>query len=123
MIDPVTIAVVGIAGVGALLGLGGSSTTQPKTVIKAFKTHGDTYRFRFQQEKNGTWTVWALQSPRNRFNTDVTLCHLYKSGEVCIKKAPRSQPEAEKWTKVFMVHYSHYVRTGKSYPGKIKVDV
>lgn len=98
---------------------------EPDTVVKEYRCNGDYFKIEFRKQSNGTWKLHCLSHPRNPRSTDVTDCHLYRSGEICVAAGhePRSLDKAQAIAIFWARGYSNFVRTGQFYNGKAKVNV
>ena len=85
----------------------------------------DSYQIAYQQEDNGTYTIWAEDRPHDPHRI-ATEAHVALDGEkVCVAggKEPRSLERAEAIAHTWMLGYSEYVRTGTFPKGTRRVDV
>lgn len=75
---------------------------------------GDMYIIRFEDDGE-TWRAYANEHPDNPYDANVTKCHLYSSGEICVdrhKFNPETLDSIKAIAYLWMECYSHYVRTG-----------
>lgn len=97
------------------------------SVIKHYHDRHAGHRFtiEFRPEPDGTYSLWALESPTNPHGGGVTTHHLYGSGEICVAdgRKPRSLDRAVAIAVYWMNRYSTYVRTGAfpQTPGRVNV--
>ena len=84
---------------------------------KAYRNsdNGDEYLIEYREEDDGTYSIWAIESPRNPYSGNVEKHHLYESGKVCVESShtPRTMERAIALAVYWMNRYSVYVRTGQ----------
>lgn len=89
------------------------------------KVNGHRYTIEYRQGADGTWTIWALDSPPNPYGGSAHTHHLYDSKEVCVDQSrkPRTLDRAKAIAVYWMNRYSEYVSTGKfpQTPGRVNV--
>lgn len=97
------------------------------SVIKHYRDPqtGHRYTIEFRPEADGTWTLWALDAPKNAHGGSVTEHHLYSSGQVCVdaRHKPRTLDRAVAIAVYWMNRYSAFVTTGTfpRTPGRVNV--
>ncbi len=97
-----------------------------RKVVKEYRVDGrDRYKIEYVERSGGMWKLYCYEHPQNSRSTDVTKCHLYSSGEVCVTsgREPKSLDAALALGIYWAQGYSNYLRTGKFYNGKAKVNV
>jgi hypothetical protein len=85
----------------------------------------DNYVIAFQQEDNGTITIWAEERPNDPYRI-ATEAHVALDGEkVCISggKEPRSLERAEAIAHTWMLGYSEYIRSGTFPKGTRRLNI
>lgn len=96
-------------------------------VTKTYRqtTYGDRYTIEYRRESNGTYTIWCFDHPYNNYDSGVTKCHLYSSGQICVSSGnePRTLDRAKAIATFWMDGYSRYIRSGEFYNGKVKINV
>ncbi len=97
------------------------------TITKNYRQqpYGDHYTIVFRPQPNGTFKIYCPEHPDNPHSTDVTKCHLYSSGEICVAagKEPRTLDRAKAIAMFWIDGYSRYIRTGVFPNGNAKVNV
>lgn len=75
--------------------------------------YGDIYTIEFRNA-GSYYTIWCSEHPDNPYDDDVSKCHLYSSGQVCVTagKEPRTLDKAKAIAAAWIDGYSEYVRTG-----------
>jgi hypothetical protein len=86
----------------------------------------DRYVIEFHKQLlDSTWKLFCFQHPHNPRSTDVAVCHLFSSGQVCVAagREPRSLAKAKAIGMFWANGYSTYIRTGVFPNGSTKVNV
>lgn len=81
--------------------------------IRAFRetTHGDEYKFRFEEKKSG-FNVYVVSHPENpRGGTEVDT-HILAGNKLCLEPKPKTMEKALGGAFYWMVYFSNYIRTG-----------
>jgi hypothetical protein len=85
-------------------------------IVKRYRqtSYGDIYTMEFVSLSDGTYAISCTEHPSNPYSTDVALCHLYSSGQVCVASGcePKTLDRAKAIATAFMDGYSQYIRTG-----------
>lgn len=81
---------------------------------RIYRNGTDEYDIEITAQPNGTYKLHCHAHPDNPFSAEVTRCHLYSSGAICIAagKEPRTLDAARAIAKFFASGYSQYIRTG-----------
>ncbi len=97
------------------------------TITKNYRQqpYGDQYTIAFRPQPNGTYKIYSLEHPYNPHSADVTKCHLYSSGEICVAagQEPRTLDRAKAIAMFWIDGYSKYIRSGVFANGAAKVNV
>ena len=99
------------------------------SIIKHYRDRdrGHNYTIEFRREGDGTYSLWALESPHNPYTGAdvVTTHHLYSTGEICVAESakPRTLDRAVAIAVYWMNRYSVFVETGTfpKTPGRVNV--
>jgi len=97
-----------------------------RKVVKEYRVDGrDRYKIEYVEQGHGTWKLFCHNHPHNPRSTNVSKCHLYSSGEVCVAGGhePKTLDQAMAIGIFWAQGYSNYLRTGTFYNGKARVNV
>lgn len=88
-------------------------------------TYGDIYTIEYHPQSDRTIKMFCFDHPDNPFSADVTKCHLYPSGAICVSEGnePRTMDRATAIATFWMDGYSKYIRSGEFPNGAAKVNV
>jgi len=85
-------------------------------IIKHYhnREYGHDYTIELCRQSNGTYKLWANESPHNPYGGGASTHHLYESGEICVEahSTPTTLERAIAIAVYWMNRYSVYVETG-----------